>query len=130
MTMQELNGAEVGNIHRSDHACADIISHIAKEMCRKFVCYVKEIKSRMSVTIDESTIHGLPNLINYIRCDVSGKGDVENVFLDLVELGDGVDAKSIFNSMMVSLHKAEMGDDFLRTPNCLEKQQPSSTQKL
>ncbi|XP_060788818.1 E3 SUMO-protein ligase KIAA1586-like [Neoarius graeffei] len=115
MTMQELNGAEVGNIHRSDHACADIISHIAKEMRRKFICYVKEIKSRMSITIDESTIHGIPYLIIYIRCDVSGKGDVDNVFLDLVELGDGVDAESIFNSMMESLHKAEMDDDFLRT---------------
>jgi len=42
MTMQELNGAEVGNIYKSDHACAEIISHIAKEMHHKFVCNVKE----------------------------------------------------------------------------------------
>ena len=115
MTMQELNGAEVGNIHKSDHACADIISHIAKEMRRKFTCYVKEIDSRLSITIDESTIHGIPYLIIYIRCDVSGKGGVDNVFLDLVELRDGVDAESIFNSMMASLHKAGMDDDFLKT---------------
>lgn len=81
----------------------------------KFVCYVKEIKSRVSITIDKSTIHGIPYIIIYIRCDVSGKGDVDNVFLDLVELQDGVDTESIFNSMMASLHKAEMDDDFLRT---------------
>ncbi|XP_056091376.1 E3 SUMO-protein ligase KIAA1586-like [Rhinichthys klamathensis goyatoka] len=115
MTMQELNGAEVGNIHKSDHACAEIISHIAKEMRRKFVCNVKEKDSRVSITIDESTIHGSPYLIIYVRCDVSGKGDVDNVFLDLVELTNGVDAESIYNSMMASLHKARMDDDFLKT---------------
>lgn len=115
MTMQELNGAEVGNIHKSDHACAEIISHIAKEMRRKFVCNVKEMNSWVSITIDESTIHGRPYLIIYVRCDVSGKGDVDNVFLDLVELTDGVDAECIYNSMMASLHKAGIDDDFLKT---------------
>lgn len=73
MTMQELNGAEVGNIHKSDHACAEIISHIVKEMRCKFVCNVKEMDLRVSITIDESTIHGSPYLIIYVRCDVSGK---------------------------------------------------------
>lgn len=115
--MQELNGAEVGNIHISDHACAEIISHIAKEMCRKFVCNVKEMDSRVSITIDERNIHGSPCLIIYAICDVcgKGKGDVDNVFLDLMELTDGVDAESIYNSMMASLHKAGMDDDFLKT---------------
>jgi len=46
--------------------------------------------------------------------DVSGKGDVDNVFLDIVELTDGVDAESIHNSMMVSLHEAGMDDEFLK----------------
>ncbi|KAF3836812.1 hypothetical protein F7725_004276, partial [Dissostichus mawsoni] len=113
--MQELNGDEVGNIHKSDHACAEIISHIAKEMRRKFVSNVKEMDSKVSITIDESTVHGRPYLIIYVRCDVSGKGDVDNVFLDIVELTDGVDAESIYNSMMASLYKAGMDDDFLKT---------------
>ena len=107
MTMQKLNGVEVVNIHKSDHACAEIINHIAKEMRRKFVCNVKEMDSQVSITIDESTIHGSPYLIIYVRCDVNGKGDEDNIFLDLVELKDGVDAESI-NLMMASLHKAEM----------------------
>ncbi|KAK1881585.1 E3 SUMO-protein ligase KIAA1586 [Dissostichus eleginoides] len=107
MTMQELNGAEVGNIHKSDHACAEIISHIAKEMRRKFVSNVKEMDSKVSITIDESTVHGRPYLIIYVRCDVSGKGDVDNVFLDIVELTDGVDAESIYNSMMAIYIKLE-----------------------
>ncbi|KAF3833306.1 hypothetical protein F7725_026971 [Dissostichus mawsoni] len=106
MTMQELNGAEVGNNHKSDHACAEIISHIAKEIRRKFVSNVKEMDSKVSITIDESTVHGHPYLIIYVRCDVSGKGDVDNVFLDIVELTDGVDAESIYNSMMASREDA------------------------
>lgn len=115
MRMQELNGAEIGNIHKSDKACAEIIGHIAKEMRRKFVCNVKKIDSRVSITIDESTIHGRAYLIVYMRCDVSGKGDVDNVFLDLVELTDGVDAESIYNALMTSLHEAGMDDVFLKT---------------
>ena len=64
--MQELNGAEVGDIHKSDHACAEIINPIAKEIRRKFVCNVKEMDSPASITIDESTIHGSPYLIIYV----------------------------------------------------------------
>jgi len=69
----------------------------------------------VSITIDESAIHGSPCLIIYVRSDVSGKGDVDNVFLDLLELTHGVDAESMYNSMMASLHKARMDDDFLKT---------------
>lgn len=55
-----VNGAEVGNIHISDHACTEIISHVAEEMHRKFVCNVKEMDSWVSITIDENTIYGSP----------------------------------------------------------------------
>lgn len=57
MTMQEGNGAEVGNIHKSDYACAEIISHIAKEMCSKFVCNVNEMDS---ITISQSQLMKAP----------------------------------------------------------------------
>ncbi|CAL9690722.1 unnamed protein product [Knipowitschia caucasica] len=36
MSLQKLNGANVGNVHKSDHACAEIIGHIASEMRAKF----------------------------------------------------------------------------------------------
>ena len=90
------------------------ISHIAKKMHRKFFCNVKEMESRFAITIDESTIHGSPYLIIDIKCDVSCKEDVENVFLDLVELTAGVAAESIYHLMMASQHKAGMDDDFLK----------------
>lgn len=32
MKLQELNGAKVGPLHRSDKSCAEIIGHIAQEM--------------------------------------------------------------------------------------------------
>ena len=105
MTMQELNGAEVGNIHKSDHARAEIISHVVKEMRRKFVCSVKEMDSRVSITIDESTIHGRAYLILFIR--YQRQGECRDCF---PESTDGVDAEFIFNSMMASLLKAGMDD--------------------
>lgn len=63
MSLQKLNGVNVRNVHKSDHACAEIIGHIAKEMRVKFVKKVNEIRSRISITIYESTVHGLAYLI-------------------------------------------------------------------
>jgi len=34
MTLQELNGAVIGNVQRSDHSCAEIVNHIATEMIK------------------------------------------------------------------------------------------------
>lgn len=45
------------------------------------------------------------------RCDVSGEGDVDNLFLDKVELTDGVKAESMYYSMMKSQHKAGIDDE-------------------
>ncbi len=113
MSLQKLNGANVGNVHRSDHACAEIIKHIANEMKAKFVSNIKELGSRISITIDESTVHGLSYLIIYLRCDVTGAGDVDNVFLDIVELSEGTDAES-YRSLRKSLRQAGLDDEFLR----------------
>lgn len=73
---------------------------------------IKEINSKISLTIDESTVHGR-YLIIYVRCDVSGKGDVDNVFLDITELTQGTDAESIYNSLRQSLRQAGLDDEFL-----------------
>lgn len=115
MKLQELNGAKVGSVHKSDHSCAEIIGHIAQQMRKKFVSNIKEIHSKISITIDESTVHGRAYLIIYVRCDVSGKGDVDNVFLDIVELTHGTDAESIYNSLRQSFRQAGLYDEFLGT---------------
>lgn len=46
---------------------------------------------------------------------VSDNGNVDNFFLDVVELSDRVDAKFIYNFMMASLQKEGVNNEFLRT---------------
>ena len=41
MALQELNGAEVGPVHRSDQSCAQIVQHIATKMKKKMVTKIK-----------------------------------------------------------------------------------------
>lgn len=114
MKLQELNGNVVGNVHRSDHACTEIVDHIANEMKKKVVSNIKEKNSRISLTTDESTVYGLAYMIIFIRCDVTGDGDADNIFLELVELKDGTDADSIYNALRKSLQDAGFDDDFLQ----------------
>ncbi|XP_078031643.1 uncharacterized protein LOC144467289 [Epinephelus lanceolatus] len=66
MSLQKLNGAKMGNVHKSDHACAEITGHITSEIRAKFVSKVKILGSRISIIIDESTVHGLAYLIIYM----------------------------------------------------------------
>lgn len=113
MKLNELNGARVGPAHRSDHSCAEIIGHIAGEMKKTIVSRILTVDSRISVTLDESTIHGRSYMIVYLRCDVTGHGDVENVFFDLVEL-EGGDAESLHSALMKSLYGAGLNSDFLK----------------
>lgn len=82
-------------------------------MRSKLISNIKKINSKISITIDESTVQGRAYLIIYLRCDVSGKGDVDNVFLDVVELTQGTDAESIYNSLRQSLRQAGLDDEFL-----------------
>uniref|UniRef100_A0A8C6WVY2 HAT C-terminal dimerisation domain-containing protein n=1 Tax=Neogobius melanostomus TaxID=47308 RepID=A0A8C6WVY2_9GOBI len=83
------------------------------EMRAKFVSKVKELGSRISITLDESTVHGLSYMIIYVRCDMTGTGEVDNVFLDIVELSEGTDAESIYKSLRESLRQAGLDDEFL-----------------
>ena len=41
-----------------------------------------------------STVHGRADMIIHVRCDMTGKGEVDNVLLDIVELSEGTDANS------------------------------------
>ncbi|MBN3325329.1 K1586 ligase, partial [Atractosteus spatula] len=52
------------------------------------------------------------NLIIYMRCD--GKGDVDNVFLDITELTDGTDTDSIYSCLRGSLSNLGFDDEFMK----------------
>ena len=41
-----------------------------------------------------------------IMCDVRGKGDMDNVFLDITELNQGTDPESIYTGLIQSLRQA------------------------
>ncbi|MBN3320745.1 K1586 ligase, partial [Atractosteus spatula] len=112
--LPELNGAKVGTVHKSDRSCAEIIGHIAKQMQNKLVSSIKELKSQNSLTIDESTVNGHAHLIIYMRCDESGKGDVDNVYLDTTELTDGTDTESIYSCLRGSLSNVGFDDEFMK----------------
>lgn len=91
-----------------------IVEYIAQEMEKKLISNVKSLDSRISITLDESTIHGRAYMIIYVRCDVTGNGDVGNVFLDIVELDQGTDAESLCNAPKNSLPVAGMDEEFLK----------------
>lgn len=80
-------------------------------MRAKFVAKVKELQSQISITVDESTVHGLSYVIIYVRCDMTGQGEVDNAFLDTVE---GMDADSIYRNLRDSLRQAGLDGEFLR----------------
>ncbi|KAL2096749.1 hypothetical protein ACEWY4_005956 [Coilia grayii] len=113
MKLNELNGAKVGPAHRSDHSCAAIVEHIAGEMKNKLVSHILTLDSRISITLDESTIHGRSYMIIYLRSDVTGNGDMENVFFDLIEL-EGGDAEALHSALLKSLYSSGLNSDFLK----------------
>lgn len=111
--LQEQNGSKMGNVHRSDHSCAEISTHLASEMKRTMISNLKKANSPISISIDESSVYGLTYLIIYLRSDISGNGDLENIFLNLVELKQGTDAASIYSSLRESLRDAGLNDEWL-----------------
>lgn len=44
MSLQKLNGANVGNVHRSDHDCTEVTGHIANEIGTNFVSEVNKLE--------------------------------------------------------------------------------------
>ncbi|XP_050065588.1 E3 SUMO-protein ligase KIAA1586-like [Aphis gossypii] len=53
--LQKSNGLDMGRILHSDHACADISSHIATEMRAKITQFLIQNNSKISILIDEAT---------------------------------------------------------------------------
>ncbi|CAB1428695.1 unnamed protein product [Pleuronectes platessa] len=83
MKLNELNGAKVGPAHRSDHSCAAIVEHVADEMKKRLVSHVLALDSRISITLDESTVHGRYYMIIYMRCDVTDLAVMKDVLREL-----------------------------------------------
>lgn len=90
---------------------ANCTGHVAVKMKKTVISKIKNNGSLLSITVDESSAYGISYLVIYIRADVTGRGDVENIFLDLVALDEGTTAeKALKNSLMM----AKLDDEYLK----------------
>lgn len=112
--LQEMNGVKTGSCHKSDHSCINIITHIGNKMRKKNVS-IKSAGSWICLTVDESTAFGRSYLILYLRGDVTGEGETENIFLDLIELEEGTTADAIYKALKKSLLEADLDDAYLKS---------------
>ena len=115
--LQELNGLDMGRILHSTNACSNIVDHIAHEMRKKLVSEIIKSGSKISILIDESTtISNISSLIIFVRTCLPNH-DMNfpvNLFLDLVELKEGVKAVDVFNSFMNCLQFYGMTKQYLK----------------
>ncbi len=81
--LQEMNGVKTGSCHKSDHSCINIITHIDSKMKKNNVSTIKSVGSWIGLTVNESTVFGRSYLILYLRGDVTGDSEIENIFWDL-----------------------------------------------
>uniref|UniRef100_A0A6Q2YYZ8 DUF4371 domain-containing protein n=1 Tax=Esox lucius TaxID=8010 RepID=A0A6Q2YYZ8_ESOLU len=114
VSLQETNGAKMGQLNRSEHACINMIEHVAVKMKKTVISKIKNNGSLLSITVDESSAFGISYLVIYIRADVTGRGDVENIFLDLVELDEGTTAENVYKALKNSLMMAKLDDEYLK----------------
>jgi len=98
----EKNGIPKCSMLFSEKACSSIIEHIALEMKKKLISYLKKSDLPFSVLVDESTtLSSKTALIIYIRVAVDG--DICNYFYDLVELSNGATGNNIAGAIFESL---------------------------
>ncbi len=110
--LQEINGVKTVSCHKSDHSCINIITHNASKMKKKISTF-KSVGSWIGLTVDESTVFGRSYLILYLRGDVTRDSEIENIFLDLIELEEGTTA--IYKALKKSLLEAGLDDEYLKS---------------
>lgn len=79
MCLQKLDDGNVLNVHESHHVCPKLIHHIASEMGARFVTQVKQLRSKNSITIDDSMVMGR-HLIIFLSCDKTGEREENSDF--------------------------------------------------
>ncbi|XP_069476319.1 E3 SUMO-protein ligase KIAA1586-like [Ambystoma mexicanum] len=85
--LQEVNGVEMGRVLRSNVTSTEIVRHIASEMQKKLVCYIREHKPKISVFVDESTtVSNKSTLIIYLRGLFGAHCKPVTIFFGLVDL--------------------------------------------
>lgn len=81
--LQSLNAINCGHILYSNHACSNIVGHIAGEMRAEIVQHIVTSQSKLSILVDESTsVSNVQSMVVYIR--MMFDGEICTYFLGLV----------------------------------------------
>lgn len=113
--LQKSNGLDMGRILHSDHACADISSHIATEMRAKITQFLIQNKSKISILIDEATsVSKKTCLVVCIRASTDIKNDADPItfFLDIIEL-ENTKSETIVSQLLLLLNKHKFSHEYL-----------------
>ncbi len=109
--LQEINGVKTGSCHKSDHFCINIITHNASKIKKKSQ-HLKVLVLGLVLQLMKA-VFGRSYLILYLRGDVTGDSEIENIFLDLIELEEGTTA--IYKALKKSLLEAGLDDEYLKS---------------
>ena len=87
ITLQVLNGTNLGGILHSNVMCADIVDHISCQMRSSVIASMVAANSPFSVLIDESTSLGRVSCLDvYLRTTFDELVGPVTFFLDVIEL--------------------------------------------
>lgn len=112
MELQSLNGVNCDTMLYSFNSCANIIHHIANQMCDEIVQHVVKTKAKFSILIDESTsVANVQSVVVYIRTQYSD--EICTYFLGLLPL-DSATASGIESTLTNFLISKGFSDDVMR----------------
>jgi len=125
LDLQEANGLDVGKVHKSDHSCSKIISHISSQMKKAFCERLKSLSPHVAVMLDESTLYKKSVIAVYLRTrlvDISESAEymletnygVTNVYFGLVEASEGCTAKGIMGAVECEFDQFKLNELLLQ----------------
>ena len=113
ISMQMINGVDLGRILHSDSSAREITRHISSQMKKEVLQSIIGSDKQFAVLLDESTTLSTKSaLIIYLRAALD-KCPV-TFLLDLVELDNGGTAEAIKNSLLACLAKHGLTTDVLK----------------
>jgi len=111
--LQTLNGIECGKILYSNHACSNIIHHVADEMLTEIITHIKTSECKFSILVDESTsVANVQSMIVYLRTQFAG--EICTYFLTLLQLTDAT-AEGLKETLVEFLHASGLDDEIVST---------------
>ena len=116
--LQEINGLDMGRVHRSDHSCAAILKHIATGMKKNLCAGIKGLSPHVALMLDESTLFKTAVIVLFLCTrlmkidEIDACNSVENVFLGLVEATAGTTTDGVFSAVHSELQQNGFDDEW------------------